>query len=495
MKHGTDTRRAALALACVLMASTLFSCQSNTPGGENTGGADATSAPTSDSSADESTGIDDDLPVKDYGGKEFNITVNSFCESGFFVEEMSGDRLSDTIYDRNKTVEDRFNVKLNFISGQYGELATQIQNTVLSGEDEYQLLAQHAITADAWVSAGMLRNWYDIPYVDFEKPWWSSSNIDDLTYNNTAYLAVGDFSLTTIGRTYAIYYDKVFAESYQMPDMYELVDEGKWTIDKLSELSKDIYEDVNMDGKRDFGDFYGYSTSTYSNIGAFFYSSGLKIIENGEMVIDVGKTADLLGKLISLAYDNVGTFYNKSYANAEGNGNYAGAEKLAAGTTVFASAMIETGVNYLRNNDNDYGIIPYPKWNEEQSDYVTMVDGGFTILAIPKSVQDVEQAGIIAEALCAETYRQVLPVYYNAALKEKGARDERSIEMIDFIISKRVFDFGYVYDGWKGFGFSVPELVRMKNSNFASYYAKNISKTQKYYESVFESFGKAAENN
>ena len=53
----------------------------------------------------------------DYGGEEFSITVNSFCQDGFFSEEQNGDVLSDTIYHRNKTVEDRFNVKFNFVVG------------------------------------------------------------------------------------------------------------------------------------------------------------------------------------------------------------------------------------------------------------------------------------------------------------------------------------------------------------------------------------------
>ena len=78
----------------------------------------------------------------------------------------------------------------------------------------------------------------------------------DLTYNGKAFFAVGDFSLTSIGRTFSIYYDKVYAESYQLPDMYQLVRDGKWTIDKLSELTKDVYTDLNNDGKRDFEDFY-----------------------------------------------------------------------------------------------------------------------------------------------------------------------------------------------------------------------------------------------
>lgn len=162
---------------------------------------------------------------------------------------------------------------------------------------------------------------------------------------------------------------------------------------------------------------------------------------------------------------------------------------MAAGTTLFASAMIETGINYLRNSDNDYGIIPYPKWDEKQSDYITIVDGGFTILAIPKTVVDTKKSGIIAEALCAETYKNVIPVYYDIAIKEKGARDEESLEMIDFIMSKRVYDFGYVYDNnYSGFGFCIEKMVQDNNPNFASYYAANINRITKQYNEILACF-------
>lgn len=172
--------------------------------------------------------------------------------------------------------------------------------------------------------------------------------------------------------------------------------------------------------------------------------------------------------------------------------HYVGPEKMAEGTTLFASAMIESGIVYLRNAGNDYGIIPYPKYDEEQDDYVTIVDGGFTVLAVPKSVTDPERSGIIAEALCAETYKNVIPVYYEIALKEKGARDEESIEMIDFIMSKRVYDFGYVYDNWKGFGFCIESLVKNGDPNFASYYASHINSVEKAYSDMlaaFENYG------
>lgn len=490
MKNRARTRFTFI-LSLILASSALFSCGGETKEASGTTASDTTSdAVTSELSIeDQRKLIDDELPEMDYGGEEFNITVNSYCESGFFSDELSGDQLSDAIYNRNKAVEERFKIKFNFISGEYNEITQKVQSSVLAGDDQYQLLANHALASNSWVMAEILNNWYDIEYVNFDKPWWSSSNKNDLTYNDTAYLAVGDFSLTTIGRTYAIYFDKIHADSYNLPDMYQLVRDGKWTIDKLSDLSKDIYTDLNNNGERDSDDFYGYSTSVTSNIGAYLFTSGLKIIDKGEIVLDVGKTSDLIAKLITLTQVNEGTFYDLKYKNANGNPHYAGAEKMAAGTTLFASAMIETGINYLRNSDNDYGIIPYPKWDEKQSDYITIVDGGFTILAIPKTVVDTKKSGIIAEALCAETYKNVIPVYYDIAIKEKGARDEESLEMIDFIMSKRVYDFGYVYDNnYSGFGFCIEKMVQDNNLNFASYYAANINRITKQYNEILACF-------
>ena len=72
-------------------------------------------------------------------------------------------------------------------------------------------------------------------------------------------------------------------------------------------------------------------------------------------------------------------------------------------------------------------------------------------------------------------------------------RDEESFEMIDFIISKRVYDFGYIYDNWKGFGFTLEALVKEGNANFASYYASNESAKMAEYDkmfAVFENYGK-----
>ena len=126
----------------------------------------------------------------------------------------------------------------------------------------------------------------------------------------------------------------------------------------------------------------------------------------------------------------------------------------------------------LRDFTTDYGIIPYPKWDEAQEGYYTMVDGGHEGMAIPVSVSDVDFVGTIVEALNAESYKRTVPVFYDIVLKTKGSRDEESVAMLDMIFAGRVFDFGYVY-GEFGAAFWVQNLIEKKSADIASYYEKN----------------------
>ena len=61
--------------------------------------------------------------------------------------------------------------------------------------------------------------------------------------------------------------------------------------------------------------------------------------------------------------------------------------------------------------------------------------------------------------------------------------------MLDMIVEGRVFDFGTVYDGWKGFSFFFQRLLgEKKSSDFASYYAQTSSVAENYYNTVIEYF-------
>lgn len=114
---------------------------------------------------------------------------------------------------------------------------------------------------------------------------------------------------------------------------------------------------------------------------------------------------------------------------------------------MFTVGRIRHGVTYLRDMVEDFAIIPAPKLDESQQSYMTTLHDGTTILGIPKTVtnEGADEVSMVLEALAAESYRNLTPVYLDVALKNKYTRDENSAAMIDLIRQNIVSDFGFQY--------------------------------------------------
>ena len=437
--------------------------------------------------------IADNLPEADYGGYNFRIVTEADQEQFLVVEEATGDVINDAVYERNQRVSERFNCTFStIVEADYGSNGNFMSKAVLAGEDAFDLGATHEVNTGAVMLKGIFKNWYDLSRVDFSQSWWSRSCVEDLTYSKVCLIAIGDFALPAIGRTYCMFFDKVAADSYGITGIYDTVMDGKWTIDLLSSLTQDIYVDLDGDNQRDDSDYYGFATGVASNVGAYLWAFDNPICARNSdgtvsVVIPTSKMTSILEKLNTLMFDNPGTFYDKSSSSAVYWHN-GGREMFQRSQCVFANGFMEMAITNFRELEHDYGVIPYPKWEEAQTDYRSLVDGGHVALVVPMTVQDDDKVGTIIEALNAEGYKTVTPVFIETALKVKYARDNESVQVIDMLIANRIFDFGYVYDCWGGCGFWLEALVQGKKTDFESYYAKNEKKILKNYQKVFDLF-------
>jgi hypothetical protein len=96
----------------------------------------------------------------------------------------------------------------------------------------------------------------------------------------------------------------------------------------------------------------------------------------------------------------------------------------------------------LRAMETDFGVLPYPKFDEAQADYYTRLGGGDLFFTGKSATKEgLERTGVILEAMACESLKSVIPAYYDIMLKTKFARDEESEEMIDYIVDHRVFDW------------------------------------------------------
>jgi len=94
--------------------------------------------------------------------------------------------------------------------------------------------------------------------------------------------------------------------------------------------------------------------------------------------------------------------------------------------------------------EQNYGILPIPKYNEAQEDYLSFVNAAGSLCYLPSNLVDVEQVGMILEALGAAAYDIITPSLYETITKTKNVRDQESADMVNLIVRNRIFDPYYM---------------------------------------------------
>lgn len=427
--------------------------------------------------------ISDNLPDKDFEGAVFKVIARDredfVTDIGTELEE-SGDVIEDAIYSRNSNIEERFNVNIQAVYDP-NPIATT-RNSVLAGDDEFDLLMAQVIELGTATIEGNYLDWYeDLPYVNLDKPWYIGNAKDALAIKEHAYMMIGEYNLSVLRFTYCMYFNKNLAEDYNVGDLYQIVNDGNWTLDQLSNTIKDIHNDINGDGVMDQSDLYGLVTDYYSAVITYQYA-----FDNPTMAWDADglpvlnantpKTVSIVEKVYDLLYTN-----NGAHADTWGVDGGIWEEERA----LFTNSLFRSAITY-RDYDFDFGIIPYPKWDEHQSEYYTMSDGAHDAMAVPVTISNPEKTSIIIEALNAESYKKVIPAYYDIALKVKFTRDEASVGVLDLILDGRCFDFGYIYDGWQGVAFLLQDCISNKSADYTSKYAAKESGAINRYDTVIQ---------
>ena len=188
--------------------------------------------------------VSDDLPVKDFEGAEFRISATDKYDYEMDVESITGDVCDDAVYERNRLIEERFNIKIRNVlalmaSGDnHGVHPDFIMKSVMAGDNDFELAALYVYTSEKPILAGCYLNWHDIPYINFDKPWWVQRAIAAFTIDGNMYIAAGDLSVTTLTMSYVYLFNKQLVENYDIDSVYATVSDGKWTIDYLMQVTK-----------------------------------------------------------------------------------------------------------------------------------------------------------------------------------------------------------------------------------------------------------------
>lgn len=471
-------RIAALILAFITLITTVAACSDASEGGT----AQTEAGTEQVTEAEVETEIPDNLPEVKYDNANFNLLVRTSRLDQYYCEEMTGDVVDDAVVGRNSTVEERFAVKLTFIDlGDDGTLFKKtISSSVMAGDGAYDIVAP-----DYWwgiETGGYFIDLLSLDYLDFTKPWWWEGWNQNVLIYGKLYNAVGDFSLDRIKNTELIFFNKTVAENYNINDLYDLVRSGKWTVDKMIEYCAAVGGDLDGDGKITGTDRFGAAAALHAGRG-LMYSIGMKVIysdDNNEY--HLGFTEDRFVDIYNKTYEFFCQTPSINYSDSNDHLGMFTEDRLLFW-------MGHMGVTeYLRNMDADFGIIPVPMYDESQSGYISS-NLGTPYFSIVTTARDIDMSAIILEALNAESYKQVRPVYYDIAVKGKYSRDTDSEEILDVIMDGCYIDFAFVNTAFlSGIAEAIFTKIVEGAADISSFVASKEASTQRALDKMLETY-------
>ncbi|NLE13876.1 MAG: hypothetical protein GX628_09430 [Clostridiales bacterium] len=433
---------AAALLAALMILTTLLSACGGGSAGAGKPAADTTTA--AEETTAETTSALEQLGAMDFDGRKYTIYDNNTVKIQTNVpgDSLNGEIVNDALFNRGTYMRDRYNVEMIYFDAPD---VNAYRNSVLADEDNYQLGFSPLFSMTTNATGGILYDLCSLPYMELDKNWWSPLFYEQFRLNGRMYIATGDITPGTYQTPCCLFLNLKLYDDYGIEtDIYQLVLDGGWTIDELTAVVKDYnYIDLNQDTKQGIEDFYGIVMQHTTETTEAFLTAA------GNSLASVSKDGTGL-EFNMLDNDKVLTAIEKlqpvcPYINyAEINDPINLCFKVDRG--LFLQHKLESAATHLRDMESPYLILPDPKYDEAQEQYISCVSGWcYSFPTIP-STADPEFAGFMAEALARYSHENIRPLAYEVVYKDRDTRDPRSADILDLLFNSLYIDFGVVYN-------------------------------------------------
>ena len=477
-------RLLSLLLALLMVAAVFAACGTNEDTQKET--SDTTAGQTEEVTNPVEDALAELRAEVDWGGKDFGIIyVNDI---GGYTEEVeakpeSGDTtgsgvINDAVFERNTLFEEYCNLNFVLIPTPNPSIGGAIMAEVQTATGDFQLATTTTDVAANNATSGYLYNYLDLD-IDYEQEWWDAGTLE-FALDGRVFFMDGPFNIVDDDVTFVFMFNKELRTEYKVANPYDTVKAGDWTLDYFNSIVKELATE-NGDGKWDENDTYGFSTP--GSIGnTFFYGAGLQYVVNSrdmdtpELVLDkkMEQALNVLDMARSILQEN-----NSSYVAS------AGSEGVSRDIFVQGRSLFYCeAASYLRglnaSMEREYGVVPVPKYNKEQTNYATWRHPIGSTLSIPTSVAkgDMDQFALVLETYTVLSQKFVRPAYYDTMLTTRNVQDVESSEMLDLIFLYRTYDMAMYFTNL-GFSSLFSDAVLSTGNSFASSYQSNSKRFDK----------------
>ena len=411
----------------------------------------------------------------DFKGQEvhMSISANEYEECSFPAANIytqgpdtaGSNEVAKEVLARNARVSEEIgiNIKYSTTNLRYPDVYNDIQGIVMtSAKDSPDIYNNDLIGLGKAMVNGLLWNVKNPGegvknYFDFTKDGWYEEYIKGCTFDQEKlYIFAGDYFIDMIRMAWAIYVNEdIFAANVsKMPkwksleDFYADVEAGVWQIDDMTAVVAAVHTDgaggtMGVADRTD--DLIGISINHTADW-VFASTSEVNVYyqdKNDGYKPKVRESVDLIQKVsnkwISLA-QSTGALTTESSVQGVKEATMIFLE----GRTLFtASRLGEMESSALRDFGANKGLVPFPKWsNNEQDDYHTVIHNQVELGAILNSAKAFSAASALMQFLNEES-DQVIYTYYDKGLKYKYNDNKYARSMMDIIRATSDAPFGF----------------------------------------------------
>ncbi len=431
---------------------------------------------------------EEDPPVTltNWNGKKLNILATTWGEStepgapwsqveltvgpdDWYSDDGFGQTINAAVLRRAEFIKNTYGVELNWINARGSNIANKLSEAVVGGsaDTRYHIAMPRMLEIQSIVATNSIYKVNGNQYVDLTKSYYNQASVEACTaYGNTLF-AGGDFSFLDEQTSYMIYYNVALTKGFDsFPNLYQIVKEGKWTVDTMINVAKLLSRNEGDTAWTD-DDIYGYGTT---NMSRFYQYSGLQQVT----VLDDEYVITLDSPKISTLITKINTITSSEWARTEWTGGFGALQKaFEEGRLLFYDEVVQK-TDYFNEQTENFktGILPTPKLTEDQDKYFTPCTYQSVVMCVPKATDDRQMSNYFFEILSYTGQRFVMKAYYDnikTKLDPETANDSMQI-IKDYIFDGLCYDIGYM-DGWNGLLNSVQsESYANGKNNFRQVY-------------------------
>ena len=410
---------------------------------------------------------------KDYG--EFRVLViSNEKETTYYSEEIeplydtTDTAIVDGVTTRNEWIADKYGITVKAVPT--ADIYNDILHEISGGLDTFDAAMPFMPSAATLARNGNLWNLNDFDFIDLNAPWWDANATESLSIGDKVYFTASDMTIMQKIVSSGIAFNKdLMAQYFPDFDIYQAVEDGTWTLDKLYSMSKEITRPLNDDDRMDEDDLWGIIDTGPS----FYYGCGEQLINKDAEnypVIAIGadeRSINAAVKVLEMSIEKKTWMCTTDDFTDRSNVWNEVVAVFGENRSLFI-ALHFSAVKKLRPYGVNYGIVPAAKYDEIQDDYFTKCSAAYAYgVCIPLSVKDPDFSAYMCDVMALGGKKYVSNTYYNVVLKGRDFEDEKSEKMLDIIFDGIVYDPAVVY-GFSGLNTVISDLVKAGSTDIVS---------------------------